>query len=669
MAKEIVFNLKINDNLDTVDSQINEIINSTDSLKSKFKDLKIAAQEASDPAIAQRFAAAAGQIKDQIGDINSAINNFASDSRKLDVVVGAAQGVAGAFATVQGAAALFGSENKELEKTLTKVQGSLAVLNGLQEVSKALNKESAVGAQLHAAANAILGSSFLAVEGGLKAFRLAMIATGIGAFTVAVGYLVAKFMEVKEKNDAATEAEKKYKEETAAAKKAVDDKVAALNLEIIAIKNKTNAAGANLINAKAEKFALEEQIKASEKYNENLIKSGNTRAANGKSLLIEVDALKKNLETKNQEIKNLEIIAAKTKELEDAQKAQSDAEAKVDADKKKREEDKKKAEDENKKKEDEKLQQLRKAQGEYEGILKKNAEDEQYWNDFTKKMDEQSAADKAQSAKDETLTNQEKLKKIFSNENLSYAERLAAFNKYNEIAQLSQEESDAIMAQMSQDDMNRKMENIRFFTDAAMASLNILSSINEIENNNRKAQYEEDKAFLDSQLQNRIISREEYDKKINTLDAKADAEAKAAFEENKKIQIALALIQTFAGAASAYASALANPISIISGTAYAAIQAGIATAAGLANVAKIESTKYKSSNRSAGAGGGAPGGGGGGGGAMGGQINPFKEAPSTIIDLTPTPKSKEGGRVYVVESDISTVQNRVSVIENNAKVV
>jgi hypothetical protein len=666
MAKEIIFNLKVEDNLDSVDKQINEVVSSTDSLKNKFKELRTAAQEASDPEIAKRFAQAAGEIKDQIGDINSAINNFASDTKKLDVVVGTAQGIAGAFATVQGTMALFGSENKKLEETLLKVQGSLAVLNGLQQVAQVLNKESAVGAQLYAAANGILGSSFLAVEGGLKAFRLAMIATGIGAFVVAVGFLAAKFMEVKEKNDAATAAEKKYKEEMAAAKKTVDDKVASLNLEILAIKNKISLSGAVLLNAKAEKAALEEQIKTSEKYNEGLIESGNTRAANGKSLLIEVDALKKNLETKNQEIKNLELIAAKTKELEDAQKAQSDAEAKADADKKKRDENKKKADAENKKREDEKLEQLRKGQGAYEAILKKQAEDEKYWNDTIAEIDAQTAADKAQSAKDETLANQKKLQDIFNNEKLSYSERLVAFNKYNEIAQLSQEQVDATTAQMAKEDLDRKMANIKFYTDTAIASLNILSSINEVENNNRKAQYDEDKAFLDSQLENRVISREDYDRRVKALDAKADAEAKKAFEENKKIQIALALIQTFAGAASAYSSALANPISIMSGTAYAAVQAGIAVAAGLANVAKISSTQYKSTNRSGG-GGGAIGGGGGGTPPS----NPFKnnEAPSEVITLTSKGGKSGGQRVYVVESDISTVQNRVAVIENNAKIV
>jgi hypothetical protein len=168
----------------------------------------------------------------------------------------------------------------------------------------------------------------------LMTMKGAMIATGIGVFAIAVGFLAGKFIEVKEKNDAATAAEKRYKDEMALAKKAVDDKVGSLNLEIIAIKNKTSLAGASLIQAKAEKAALEEQIASIEKHNAGLKENTDTRINNGLSLKLGTDQLKKDLEAKKLEIIGLELIAKKTKELEDAQKSQADAEAKVSAGKK-----------------------------------------------------------------------------------------------------------------------------------------------------------------------------------------------------------------------------------------------------------------------------------------------------------------------------------------------
>ncbi|NBV95531.1 MAG: hypothetical protein EBR90_01910, partial [Actinobacteria bacterium] len=47
----------------------------------------------------------AGKIKDSIGDARAEVSYFASDTRRLDAVLGGIQGVAGAFGAVEGAAA------------------------------------------------------------------------------------------------------------------------------------------------------------------------------------------------------------------------------------------------------------------------------------------------------------------------------------------------------------------------------------------------------------------------------------------------------------------------------------------------------------------------------------------------------------------------------------
>jgi hypothetical protein len=265
----------------------------------------------------------AGKFKDELDLVNNKIKAFSSDTPVLTSALGVGQGLAGGFAAAQGAMALFGDSSKEVEQALLKVQGAMALLQGLQAIG-----------QLGDAMSTFATTINVKVLPALMTMKGAMIATGIGAFAIAVGFLAGKFIEVKEKNDAATAAEKRYKDEMALAKKAVDDKVGSLNLEIIAIKNKTSLAGASLIQAKAEKAALEEQIAAIEKHNAGLEKNTDTRLNNGLSLELSTDALKKNLETKKQEIVGLELIAKKTKELEDAQKSQADAEAKVLAGKK-----------------------------------------------------------------------------------------------------------------------------------------------------------------------------------------------------------------------------------------------------------------------------------------------------------------------------------------------
>ena len=266
----------------------------------------------------------AGKFKDELDLVNTKIKAFSSDTPVLTSALGVGQGLAGGFAAALGAMALFGGTSKEVEQALLKVQGAMALTQGLQAVGQIGDAMSTFALTINTK-----------VLPALMTMKGAMIATGIGAFAIAVGFLAGKFIEVKEKNDAATAAEKRYKDETALAKKAVDDKVGSLNLEIIAIKNKTSLAGASLIQAKAEKAALEEQIVTAEKYNTELEKTGNTRAANGQSLLLDLDIIKKNLEKKKQEIVGLELIAKKTKELEDAQKSQADAEAKINENKNK----------------------------------------------------------------------------------------------------------------------------------------------------------------------------------------------------------------------------------------------------------------------------------------------------------------------------------------------
>lgn len=118
----------------------------TNSLKKELKELTIQIQAAKasgspiDPSIIQR----AGELKDAIADANAEIKNAGSDTRGLDNLIGTAQAVAGGFAIMQGAAALFGDESEEMQKTLLKVNAAMSVLQGLQSIQNALQKEGAI---------------------------------------------------------------------------------------------------------------------------------------------------------------------------------------------------------------------------------------------------------------------------------------------------------------------------------------------------------------------------------------------------------------------------------------------------------------------------------------------------------------------------------------------
>jgi len=135
----------------------------------------------------------AGKLKDQIGDTQQRIKQLASDTRTIDTFVGAVQGITAGFQIAQGAAALFGAEEEELQKSLVKVQAAMALANGVQQVANLLNKDSILITQGQAAAQALYAVAVGTSTGAMKAFRIALLATGIGAAVAAVGLLVAKW--------------------------------------------------------------------------------------------------------------------------------------------------------------------------------------------------------------------------------------------------------------------------------------------------------------------------------------------------------------------------------------------------------------------------------------------------------------------------------------------
>jgi hypothetical protein len=106
------------------------------------------------------------------------------------------QGITAGFQIAQGAAALFGSENEDLQKSLLKVQGAMALATGVQQVANLLNKDSILITQGQAAAQALYATAVGASTGAMKAFRIALLATGIGAAIAAVGLLIAKWDEL-----------------------------------------------------------------------------------------------------------------------------------------------------------------------------------------------------------------------------------------------------------------------------------------------------------------------------------------------------------------------------------------------------------------------------------------------------------------------------------------
>ena len=168
----------------------------------------------------------AGQIQDAVGDMRAEVKYFASDTRRLDAVLGGIQGVAGAFGAVEGATAMLGIESKDLQKTMVQLQGAIALVNGLQAIQNALQAESAFMVGIQTAAvriqTYVMGQATVAA----RAYATALVATGAGAILVAIGFIAAAMGSVKKETKEATEEvnnfTKAYEKQAETAKKSAE---------------------------------------------------------------------------------------------------------------------------------------------------------------------------------------------------------------------------------------------------------------------------------------------------------------------------------------------------------------------------------------------------------------------------------------------------------------
>jgi hypothetical protein len=179
----------------------------TKSLKQELRELKneLASGNLTGKAFDEATARAA-KLSDTIIDVNNRVKALATDG--ADVVLRGfgdmATGIVGGFAAAQGAMALFGSENEDLQKTLVKLQGATALLNGLQQVNATLQGDSAAMVALNTAKTKILtfvqlryAAAVGTSTGAMKALRIVGMTLGIGVIVAAVGLLIANFDKVK----------------------------------------------------------------------------------------------------------------------------------------------------------------------------------------------------------------------------------------------------------------------------------------------------------------------------------------------------------------------------------------------------------------------------------------------------------------------------------------
>jgi hypothetical protein len=174
------------------------ISTNTEQAQTSVKSFKTQLREANGElvAMAEKFGSASTEaiaaakkvagLKDAIGDAKALAETFNPD-KKFVALGGAIQGAVSGFSALQGAQALFGSESKDLEKTLLKVQSVMALQQGISGVFAAVDSFKLL-------ANTVKTS----VVSSFTTLRGALISTGLGALAVGLGLLVANFDKVKQ---------------------------------------------------------------------------------------------------------------------------------------------------------------------------------------------------------------------------------------------------------------------------------------------------------------------------------------------------------------------------------------------------------------------------------------------------------------------------------------
>ena len=196
--------------------------------KKALRDLKSEAMNLTEGSAAfTKVATAAGKLQDKIGDLSATTKYLGDDLRNIKAIGGIGQGIAAGFGIATGAAALFGGENKKLQESMVKLQGIMAVVQGMEQIGIVLQKESAAmlgiknavtktaifltseQAVAEAAEAAAAGTATLAQ----KALNLAMKANPIGILITLIVAGVAALTLWSNSSSKAAEAEKKANEE------------------------------------------------------------------------------------------------------------------------------------------------------------------------------------------------------------------------------------------------------------------------------------------------------------------------------------------------------------------------------------------------------------------------------------------------------------------------
>lgn len=181
-----------------------------------------------------QLAAQAGKLKDAMSDARREINRQSSDIKSFEGVVDIVKTATTAWQVYQGAMNAFGIESEEAMKAMQKLQGIMAITNGLKQLGTQLtNNETATYKAYHAvlrllgfektkdvaqtnaqtAATTANTAAMTASTAAARALRIALATLGIGLLVTAIATLVSYSDEIAQFFGGMSEEEKRAEEQ------------------------------------------------------------------------------------------------------------------------------------------------------------------------------------------------------------------------------------------------------------------------------------------------------------------------------------------------------------------------------------------------------------------------------------------------------------------------
>lgn len=111
-----------------------------------------------------------GAVKDDIGDLRDTINALNPEG-KVAAFAKVGSTIASGFAAAQGAAALFGAESEELQKTMLKVQAAMALAEGIKGIAGAADAFKVLNAVMKSNPIFLIVGAIAAISAALYALK------------------------------------------------------------------------------------------------------------------------------------------------------------------------------------------------------------------------------------------------------------------------------------------------------------------------------------------------------------------------------------------------------------------------------------------------------------------------------------------------------------------